>query len=44
MKFTILISLIAFALATAAHAQTDPYQLVGFTSATFTGDTGVLGF
>lgn len=44
MKCTVLASLVSFALGTAAHAQTNPYQLVGFTSATFTGDTGVLGF
>ena len=34
----------ALALATTAHAQTDPYQLIGFTDAKFTGGQGVLGF
>ena len=32
-----------FLMSAAAHAQ-DPFQLAGFTSDTFLGDTGVLGF
>ena len=36
------VTLVSLALATTAHAQTHPFQLVGFTTNTVVGDAGVL--